>query len=74
MIGESTGTIGMRSLEAFMGEIRVLDDYLFQASLGFYLTSSNFSAEYHIQEIARIEEATRHLAKNVMMIHLLGLR
>ena len=61
MIGRSTGTIGMHSLEGFMGELRSLDDKLFRASLGFYITWDSLlvSSKYYIQEIARVEEATR---------------
>ena len=63
MIGTSTGTIGMESLKDFMGEIRSLDDFLFHASLGFYLTWGNVSSEYCIGEISRVEEATRSRVK-----------
>jgi hypothetical protein len=62
MIGASTGTIGMAALKDFMGEIRSLDDFLFQASLGFYITWDSLAlgnSEYYIGEVARVEEATR---------------
>jgi hypothetical protein len=59
MIGKSTAALKMCEFHDFMGELRSLDDDLFKDSLGFYMTKQRDSAEYLIQEIARVEEATR---------------